>query len=72
MREAAKAEGISPYHVSGERDGTWILLDFLDVIVHIFLPGEREFYDLEALWTSDQMEQLRQDGGRRAARRRSA
>src|SRR5438445_10074640 len=62
VREAAKAEGISPYHVSGERDGTWILLDFLDVIVHIFLPGEREFYDLEALWTSEQMEQLRQDG----------
>ena len=50
MLEVARARGVRPYHASGEREGTWILLDFLDVIVHIFLPGEREFYDLEALW----------------------
>ena len=50
VRQEARARGIHPYHASGEREGTWILLDFLDVIVHIFLPGERAFYDIEALW----------------------
>jgi ribosome-associated protein len=34
----------------GEKEGRWILQDYGDVIVHIFMPQEREFYDLEAFW----------------------
>jgi ribosome-associated protein len=40
----------NPLRVEGKSDGTWILQDFGDVIVHIFLPEEREFYNLEAFW----------------------
>ena len=40
----------SPLHVEGKRQGTWILQDYGDVIVHILLPEEREFYNLEAFW----------------------
>lgn len=39
-----------PRQTEGKNDGNWILQDFGDVIVHIFLPEEREFYNLEAFW----------------------
>ncbi|BBA78653.1 putative Iojap-related protein [cyanobacterium endosymbiont of Rhopalodia gibberula] len=40
----------SPLRVEGKRQGTWILQDYGNVIVHILLPEEREFYNLEAFW----------------------
>ncbi|MEA2645652.1 MAG: ribosome-associated protein [Chloroflexota bacterium] len=58
IREAARDKGIRPFHVSGEADGAWILVDFIDVIVHVFLPGERAFYDLESLWQAEPMTEL--------------
>jgi ribosome-associated protein len=67
IREAAKAKGLVPLHTSGEDDGAWILMDYIDVVVHIFLPGERAFYDLETLWTTGPMMELaRRRGGARA------
>lgn len=39
-----------PARVSGKREGGWLVLDYTDVIVHIFLPEEREYYNLEAFW----------------------
>lgn len=39
-----------PRQVEGKGEGRWVLLDYGDVIVHIFLPDEREFYNLEAFW----------------------
>jgi ribosome-associated protein len=39
-----------PARVEGEREGDWILLDYLDVVVHVFTPVAREFYRLENLW----------------------
>ncbi|MCC0175790.1 ribosome silencing factor [Waterburya agarophytonicola K14] len=39
-----------PVRVSGKREGNWIVQDYADVIVHIFLPEEREYYNLEAFW----------------------
>lgn len=42
--------GISVSHIEGYRSNSWILLDYIDVIVHIFSDEAREFYDLERLW----------------------
>ncbi len=58
IREAAKAKGLSPLHTTGEQDGAWILMDYVEVVVHVFLPGERAFYDLESLWTAEPMVEL--------------
>ena len=45
-----KKSGISPLGVEGENVGTWILLDYDDVVVHVFYEPVREFYDIERLW----------------------
>ena len=39
-----------PLRVEGRTDAAWVLMDYGDVIVHIFLPTEREYYNLEAFW----------------------
>ena len=41
---------ISPWHVEGYSEGRWILMDYGDVVVHIFLEEARELYDLDRLW----------------------
>ncbi|MEB3272763.1 MAG: ribosome silencing factor [Prochlorothrix sp.] len=45
----------SPRRVEGQQEGHWILQDFGDLIVHIFMPQEREFYNLEAFWGHGEM-----------------
>lgn len=42
--------GISVSHIEGYRSNSWILLDYIDVIVNVFSDEAREFYDLERLW----------------------
>ncbi|NJK34472.1 MAG: ribosome silencing factor [Oscillatoriales cyanobacterium SM2_2_1] len=39
-----------PQHLSGEGEANWIVLDYGEVMVHIMLPKERDYYDLEAFW----------------------
>jgi ribosome-associated protein len=41
---------LSPAATEGLRDGLWVLLDFNDVVIHIFYTETRQFYDLEGLW----------------------
>ena len=50
VRMRLKEKGILPSHLEGEESGEWILIDFGDVIVHIFRQEEREFYQLEKMW----------------------
>ncbi|MFQ5679257.1 MAG: ribosome silencing factor [Gemmatimonadota bacterium] len=48
--ERMKEAGYRPIGIEGRSAGRWILIDFVNLIVHIFLPGVREFYQLERLW----------------------
>jgi ribosome-associated protein len=45
-----KKEGVRPSHVEGLRAGRWVLMDYIDFVVHVFHPAAREFYQLERLW----------------------
>jgi ribosome-associated protein len=42
--------GVIPSSVAGEREATWIVADYLDVVLHVFTPQAREFYGLDDLW----------------------
>lgn len=44
-------DGISPLRVEGLADAQWVLLDYGDLVVHVFLDETREYYDLERLWS---------------------
>ncbi|NQT10567.1 MAG: ribosome silencing factor [Desulfobacteraceae bacterium] len=46
-----KKHGIKPLGIEGIKEGHWILLDYGDVIIHVFYEPLRSFYDLEGLWT---------------------
>ena len=48
--ESLKGEGVLPRRVEGAREARWILMDYLDCVVHIFTPDAREYYRLEQLW----------------------
>ncbi len=48
--EELEQDGIRPDHVEGLRGGRWVLIDYIDFVVHVFHPAAREFYQLERLW----------------------
>jgi ribosome-associated protein len=59
IRHKLKTEhGVIPRRIEGEREGDWILVDLLDVVVHVFTPESREFYRLERLWREAPRERL--------------
>jgi ribosome-associated protein len=50
VHESLKGAGVLPRRVEGAREARWVLMDYLDAVVHIFTPEAREFYRLEQLW----------------------
>ncbi len=50
LTEEIKKEGMRPLHVEGEKGSGWLLVDYGDVIVHVFAPAQRVYYKLEELW----------------------
>ena len=50
MDEVRNKCGVKPYHIEGRDNTEWILIDFVDVVVHIFLQPMRKYYQLEELW----------------------
>ncbi len=51
VERVLKEQGVVPHHCEGTADSGWVVLDFGDVIVHIFSPTEREYYNLDELWS---------------------
>ena len=52
VHDGLKAEaGLLPKNVDGAREASWILADYLDVVLHVFTPEARAFYRLEELWS---------------------
>lgn len=50
LEETLSRAGIKPLGVEGLEEGLWVLMDYNDVVIHIFFHPFREFYDLEGLW----------------------
>lgn len=48
--QIGEKQGIKPANIEGRGQGNWVLLDYVNVIVHVFNPQTREFYNLEKLW----------------------
>ena len=51
IEETLKGMDVRPYHREGVADSGWVLLDYSDVVVHLFTPLERRFYNLEEIWS---------------------
>jgi len=50
QKTVSKAIKDKPWHVEGENNATWILMDYINVVVHVFQKETREFYNIENLW----------------------
>jgi ribosome-associated protein len=58
VQERMKEEGVRPIHVEGKQEGDWIVIDYMDIVVHLFTPGMREKYRLETLWQQGEVVDL--------------
>jgi ribosome-associated protein len=50
LQEDLGQAGVKPLGVEGLEEGSWVLLDYVDVVIHLFIQPLRDFYDLEGLW----------------------
>ena len=50
-RHLKESHGIQPFRREGERDAHWVLLDYVDFVLHVFQKHDRDYYDLERLWS---------------------
>jgi len=50
VEKAVRERGVRPVRREGETENRWVLLDYVDVVVHVFAEEERDYYDLERLW----------------------
>lgn len=48
--EELRKQGVRPHHVEGLEQGRWVLVDYVDFVVHVFHPAMRVYYQLERLW----------------------
>ena len=56
--EVYKIDKENPWHKEGENNKSWVLIDYVDVVAHVFNKEERDFYNLEALWGDAKVERI--------------
>jgi ribosome-associated protein len=59
--EELKEEGEEPVRVEGLQTGDWIVLDYVEIMIHLFMPGMRDKYQLERLWPESKIVELEID-----------
>lgn len=62
IAELGNEQGFGAFRTSADPNATWLLTDFIDVIVHLFEPNTRAYYDLETLWADAPRVDWRRDG----------
>ena len=62
VMEELKKEGNPVHHVEGLTQGRWVLLDYVDFVVHVFHPALRQFYQLERLWSDAELVPVENQG----------
>ena len=55
--EVKKKCGESPYHYEGKENMHWVILDYVNIVVHIMMPEQRKFYKLEEMWSDAPLEE---------------
>lgn len=60
--EVIKIDGQHPWHKEGKNNNSWVLLDYVDVVVHIFAKESRSFYGIEDLWADADVTKIEQLG----------
>jgi ribosome-associated protein len=67
VEEALAQAGVKPLGVEGLEEGQWVLMDYNTVVIHIFLQPQREFYNLEGLWSEVPKTQIDTDSSAQTA-----
>jgi len=62
VMENAKNEGLRPWHYEGMEVADWVIVDFIDVVVHVFKKSVRTYYNLEKLWGDAKIEHIEEKG----------
>lgn len=59
--EVKKLVGEKPWHIEGTQNGEWVLVDYVNVVAHIFDPEVREFFNLEGLWADAERTDIKEE-----------
>ena len=62
VEEVLEKDGLTPKHIEGRGSEEWILLDYIDFVIHIFSAESREFYDIERIWSDGISVDMSEDG----------
>lgn len=56
--DSLRSEGEKPYHIEGSDELSWVIIDYVNVVAHVFAPEARQYYGLERLWADAKITQV--------------